>query len=550
MPIKTGDTFIADNSDNYVIDASGAESNPIRGIYHSSEPWTEFQSGGINYPVYLEDGAVSVPHMSKEMLISVPKAAGNPAAQRTWYQSTKIPSSSPDNPGGSTVGGVSVSDMTYDWQLRKNFHEFCMQFDKYPQIDQNHYSQYPEEYLICVWRKDKLEFQTIQASDILSAIITDGYNELIDNGVFDYFNFNPDNEDYWPGNANPTDLNGDGSTSTADLLQFLLQFGAVNDPDSTPIASNEKSIIRITYPDSDVDNPPFQVTKYVSGEVDGSSNLIPSSELSLGSWVPDNPNVSYIYEPGHPLTIPVSAFTVIPQVGDLTIDTTDSFGIEGLAILRPSTSNYANLTDQQYQNLDSFEISGIHKSGLYSNFNKFVILKARITVNTTLADVLHMHSFASYTRGIYQFFQKSCTRGAGGVSDVGGPFGVSLVSDPVLIDGSDAPQNHRSWVVYPQQGGTTQWVSIVIGLPNIEFLNNQQYLDWNYVSVAPSVTPAAGESYISPNGLLRMLSGTQDTEDVKMSFGFFSEYGFIEDVKVHELKIVLAPSIAGLVYED
>ncbi len=253
MPIKTGDTFIADNSDYYVIDTSGAEGNPIRGIYHSVNAWTELQFGALSVDSYLQDGAVVHPHMKANSIISIPVVDGS--TKRTFYQSLINASDTPDFSSGTTLGGVSVDNMSYGWQQRKHFHEFAMQFDKYPPIDVPHFNQYPEEYLFCVWRQDKKEFQVLKVGDIIGGIVGDGINELVDNGVFTEFNFNPDNEDYWPGNNNPTDLNGDGETSTADLLVFLTEFGTINDPSTTADAATSKSVLRITYPESDDANP-------------------------------------------------------------------------------------------------------------------------------------------------------------------------------------------------------------------------------------------------------------------------------------------------------
>lgn len=558
MSIRTGNTFIADNSDYYVIDASGAEGNPIRGIYHSDNAWNEIPFGTINVPTYLEDGAVTYPHMVANSIISVPFIDGSP--KRTFYQSLVNASSTPDNQSGTTLNNVSVSDMTYNWQMRKHFHEFAMQFDKYPAIDQVHFAQYPEEYLFCVWRQDKKQFQTLKVGQLGAGIIGDGQNELIDNGVFTEFDFNPSNDDYYPGDANPTDLNGDGVTSTADLIQFLVNFGNVNDPNSSLNANQESSVIRIVYPDSDDDNPPFDVVRHVSGNSDGTSNLTASSVIDLSEWLPQNEdgqgggNPNYVYGPGHPLTIPVDAFTLIPEFGDLTIDTTDSFGQGNIAINRPNTDNYDGLDFDQWDGVDNFVISAIHKAGNFTNLNKFVILKARVTVNTPIPDILHMHSYGRFTRGIYSYPIKSCTRGEGGFTETVGTGFSQITPERVNINGEPAPDNHRSWLITPSQTGDTRWVSIVMGLPSMDFTGTgpqQQILTWDYQTPAPILYDPDSDVYsTSPRALLRMTSGEFEVDDVKMSFGFFSEFGFIDDVKVHEVKIILAPSIQGQVYND
>lgn len=135
MPIKTGDTFVPKNANRYVIDVTGAESNPIRGIYHANNPWTTI--GGVD--AYLEDGSVDHPHMRKDSFISIPLSDGT-GLKRTYYQSLINAPSSPDYSSGTTLGGVTVENMSYNWQQRKHFHEFCMQYDKYGPIDATHYA--------------------------------------------------------------------------------------------------------------------------------------------------------------------------------------------------------------------------------------------------------------------------------------------------------------------------------------------------------------------------------------------------------------------------
>ncbi len=237
----------------------------------------------------------------------------------------------------------------------------------------------------------------------------------------------------------------------------------------------------------------------------------------------------------------------------MTIDSTDAFGMGQASINRPETSDYSDLQFNQYANLDNIGISDIHKAGLYTNYNKFLILKAKITAYTTMPDVLHMHTFARYERANFVWRTKSCTRGEDGVTDIGGPFGTSFQPDRVKIDGEDAPQNHKSWQISALQQGDTRWVSCVIGLPFFDYSGvgaGVQYLDWNYYSMAMGLSDPVIGPYISPHGLLRMLSGDMDTDNIKISFGFFSEYGIIDEVKVHELKIVLSPNLGGNVFED
>ena len=85
MPIKTGDTFVAKDQRRYVIDTSGSEGNPIRGIYHSSYPWT---NNNVQAPSYLQDDAVSIHHMVSESIVSVPstlvKALKEPYISLLW----------------------------------------------------------------------------------------------------------------------------------------------------------------------------------------------------------------------------------------------------------------------------------------------------------------------------------------------------------------------------------------------------------------------------------------------------------------------------------
>ena len=169
MPILTGDTFVAKDQRRYVIDTSGAEGNPIRGIYHSSYPWTQNNNQA---PSYLQDGAVSAHHMVSESIVSVPLTLAE-NSKRTLYQSLIDRSESPDFEQGNILEGVTVSDLTYSWQMRKHFHEFCMQYDE--PIDLTTLLKTLRADML-VWRNDR-KVSTYFPSQIIAAFVQDGINE-------------------------------------------------------------------------------------------------------------------------------------------------------------------------------------------------------------------------------------------------------------------------------------------------------------------------------------------------------------------------------------
>ena len=135
----------------------------------------------------------------------------------TYYQALNgVDSDTVYNDGNPySIFEQDVEDMAYNWQLRTNFHEFCMQYDKYPPIDEAHFNNYPEQYKFCVWREDKREFQSLSPSFVMGQIVGD----FVNNYQFRE-TLNPD------ASAVPFDSSGDGTVSTADLIEFLTAFGS------------------------------------------------------------------------------------------------------------------------------------------------------------------------------------------------------------------------------------------------------------------------------------------------------------------------------------
>lgn len=250
MPIKTGDLLEPIDSDGLVINAGlqadgndGYNSyNPIRGLYHVNGNFSLLDNGGVDAPAYLHNNfAPPLNQMIRGALVTV-KDNNVSNGPTTYYQALNgVDSDLVYNDGNPySIFGQDVEDMAYNWQLRTNFHEFCMQYDKYPPIDSVHFNNYPEQYSFCVWRHDKREFQTVSPSFVMGQIVGDFVNRYQFRETL--------NAD---ASSLAFDSNNDGEIGAADLLDFLAIFGEgvdVNLP-STAMVTFDDDIPVISGPD-------------------------------------------------------------------------------------------------------------------------------------------------------------------------------------------------------------------------------------------------------------------------------------------------------------
>ena len=491
MPITTGDTFVPKNEERYVIDVSGAEGNPIRGIYHASNPWTEINS----VDTYLENGSVSHPHMRQNSIVSVPHT-NQASSKRTLYQSLLNAPASPDYTGDVTLGGVVISDMSYNWQQRKFFHEFCMQYDKYGPIDQNHYAENPDLYDFCVWRYDTREFQTIKLSGILAEIIQDGMTEVVNAGFLSVNDIDPSQSNsYFTDQTG--DFNGDGSVSTADLLEFLTEFGQV--VQNSTFDSSQESYCIVKSPTEGEYLKEFNVLNY-SGE---SYDYADGTMVNFPSLIP-----------GHPSTVPDSAFIKWPEDRALYTNEPEAF------LFGVGQVNF--FSDPSPSVLDYLELNQIQAFGDDSNFNKVVEVRVLCDVEVQLEDKLYLALKGSYLRNSNQLNARSNTKGKPDGNDffttVKGIYQNGDISN--LCDATTNP------VLQP---GLNEDVELQMYFGNPEYTDGN--VGWNYPRFAP---PGGGA--IDSNRLLRIYGGSNNTQQIRVSVGFFSERGHIDQVKIKQIK--------------
>lgn len=241
MPIKTGDIVEPSFEDGLVLDIAKASDlglingfNPVRGVYHLEGSFSVLDNNGVSAPAYI-DNSIAPPRnqMVQGAIVTAEHPSGGAEPAITYYQAiSRVDETITYNADNTyPVFDSSVSDMARDWQLRSNFHEFCMQFDKYNPIDQSHFDLNPTLYDFLVWRKDKREFQTVSPTFVMGQIVGD----FVDSYQF-RTSLNPDTS------ANPFDLDQNGSVGVGDLLSFLTAFGQ----GSTTVA-NTPSTCSVTF---------------------------------------------------------------------------------------------------------------------------------------------------------------------------------------------------------------------------------------------------------------------------------------------------------------
>ena len=524
MPIKTGDTFVPKNADRYVIDVSGAESNPIRGIYHANNPWTTI--GGVD--TYLEDGSVDHPHMRKDSFISIPLADGT-GLKRTYYQSLINAPSSPDYSSGTALGGVTVENMSYNWQQRKHFHEFCMQYDKYGPIDATHYAQYPEEYDFLVWRKDKRQFQRTSFETLLGGLIDQGMNEVVNSGFLNTIDVDPSQSNSYSGNVTG-DLNGDGVVSTADLLIFQTMFGNIVEDQQEEAGLYTESFLILAPPGSQDYLLEHQITDYVGGPDAGDGTMI---DFQNG---PQNPN-------GANLTIPNSCYITIPSEYTLLQDEPQAFlfGVSQVQLF----SDPSDTTNLGYGHTDYIKLNSFTMVGEDANFNKAFLVEVLADIPEVPAgDKVYLTLRSTFRRKYGSSFTTrettSTTKGEGSYGFGGNPYGtprlygssgsVSPLSssvgasfdvNPILSPGSHEDIKLRMWVAHP--GGT----------------GDDGVGPWDYRRYSSADDGFTND--IDHKRLLRVIGGDNETKDVKISVGFYTEHGHIDQINIKQIKISLKP---------
>ena len=536
---------------------------------------------------------MSIHHMVSESIVSVPSTLAE-GSKRTLYQSLVDRSESPDFTTGGNLEGVSVSDLTYTWQMRKHFHEFCMQYDKYEPIDLPHFTQNPSLYDMLVWRNDKKKFQRILPSQIVGAFIQEGINEAIALGSVAEFDYDPSNSNLYPNpDANPADLNNDGSISTADLLEFLTVFGQVADDTAQPNPMIQTSAYKVTYADDDISNPPFDVDYYVVGANGGDGNLMNPNPIDFFSAANHNDellvqsgflssseaDLDHVYDVGHIITVPTQAFHDIPLDGNITIDTSDFFGISNVAIARPNTQSIGSM---QYDDLHQFRFTNIDKAGLFSNKNKKVVVEVDFIPTASAQDILHMAVRGTYTRygpatsDQLQTSRLACTTWGGDPTVTSTGFGTLNFSDyqPEMdLTGSPNPIGnfsnlHKSELISPFPGGPNgeflvQTIRAVVAAPLIQNLQPGEsgydsgganaFLSSIYSASSEVEAPFNGfhsvENPANPDGVnffgnkrvLKMLGGINATEDLRLSLGFYSQYGNLSSIKIKEVRFLFKP---------
>tara|TARA_Y100001980_G_C14529220_1_gene305011 strand:- start:174 stop:1616 length:1443 start_codon:yes stop_codon:yes gene_type:complete len=477
-----------------------------------------------------------------------------------------------------------------------------MQFDKYEQIDLPHFTQNPSLYDMLVWRSDKKKFQRILPSQIIAAFVQDGITGQIAEGSVTELDYDPANSALFPEpDPNPADLNGDGTISTADLLQFLTVYGQPLNPTNNPNPATEPSIYKITYSEDDVTNPPITITHHVVGADGGDGNLLTGSanfsaalgdndELlaGLGFISLDEAALDHEYDMGHPLTVPTQAFPDIPLDGDITIDSTDLFGVGNVAIARPNTQNIGNI---DYDSLHSFQFSDIDKSGAFSNYFKAVRVEVDVQAYSTSTDLLHLALRGTYTRpgpfsgGVAEVTRFACSTWGGDPTINIGPFGNVAFTDfqPIFYGTLAASQeggevfsnSHKSIVVQPgllsNGEPAIQTLRAVVGTPLTASLQPGEdgydpEVDENGVTIAGGgsniylsntysvATPEDGIGLTAVNpdnpfgvpfygnkNILLLRSGINETDNVKISLGFYSQFGNIDNIKIREVRFFLHP---------
>lgn len=214
MPTLALDWIANLDQDGYVLDTGydRYKGQPIRGIHHCSD-WVQIILGGESVPGYLEFN--DVPH-SQQVKYGLYNVGG------TWYFSgnsqlysdpSAVPSDAPDFDGPTP------------FHDRKNFFEISVQHDKYGPVPAD-WCENHEDYLFLVYHPKKRSFFKLNFSDIVCALGED----LVQSGDVVNEGFSVDVQMPTVNQGLASDLNGDGEVSTADLLEFLVQFGNIGEP--------------------------------------------------------------------------------------------------------------------------------------------------------------------------------------------------------------------------------------------------------------------------------------------------------------------------------